>query len=313
LYHYPFLDLPYVNFPSVVTIYDLNPILHPEYFDRFARIKRALAFRLIRSTLRRSRAALAISDATRKLVQERYPESMHKVRTIHLGVDPDAWTGDAKGDEGDAKGSINQHASWRTRSYVLYVGVDRPHKNLVRLVRAFGRFRKRNRWQDGSGPYLWLAGVGAGSRELRLQLSELALGKDVRLDPALDEAGLRAAYLGSSALAYVSTSEGFGLPILEAFAAGVPVVAADASSLPEVAGEAALYTNPEDEQAISNTLDRIWNDGVLRRTLAERGRRRIKEFSWNATASATLRAYYDVLECRPTPQPGTHAPQRPLS
>ncbi len=299
LYHYPFLDLPYVGFPSVVTLYDLNPILQADYFNHLRRLKRAAARTLIRSTLRRSRAALAISEATRRLIQDHYPESAHKVRTIHLGVDPAAWAGSASG-VGDAGNTGDEHGQWKGRSYALYVGVDRPHKNLVRLVRAFSRFRVTNGWEQGTGPYLWLAGVGLGSPQLQAEISEMALARDVRLDPEMDEAGLRAAYLGAHTVAYVSTSEGFGLPLLEAFAAGVPVVSADASSLPEVGGDAVLYTNPHDELAIAEALARIWNDEDLRRTLAERGRRRAQEFSWHATATATVEVYYDVLQCERT-------------
>ena len=297
LYHYPFVDLPYVRCPCVVTIYDLNAILHSEYFDHLRTLRRAGARTLMRSTLRRSRAALTISEATRRLVQEHYPEWAHKVRTIHLGVDPAAWAGNAPSVTSSAG---DCQTAWQSRPYVLYVGVDRPHKNLLRLVRGFGGFRVKNGWQQGSGPYLWLAGVGAGSAQLQEQVSAMTLGRDVRLDRALGEAGLRAAYGGARAVAYVSTSEGFGLPVLEALAAGVPVVAADASSLPEVGGDAVLYTNPHDELAISEALARIWNDEDLRHALVERGRERVRKFSWHATATATVEAYYDVLRRKST-------------
>jgi len=295
LYHYPFLDLPYVTFPSVVTIYDLNPILHPNYFEHFATLKRPVARRLIRSTLRRCRAAMAISEATRGRIRENYPELAQKVRTVHLGIDLTAWTGNVTSDSGHPSDASDGQTLWRSRPYVLYVGVDRPHKNLVRLVGAFSRFRVTNEWQPGTGPYLRLAGVGEGSKELRAQVTQLSLGKDVRLDHELDESSLRAAYLGAQAMVYVSTSEGFGLPLLEAFACGVPVVTATASSLPEVAGDAAVYANPQDEHAIAETLGRVWQDRDLRRTLADRGRERVKEFSWDVTARETLQTYYDVL------------------
>jgi glycosyltransferase involved in cell wall biosynthesis len=152
-----------------------------------------------------------------------------------------------------------------------------------------------NGWEEGDGPYLWLAGVGVGSPPLQAVISETTLSSSVRLDPELDEAALRAAYLGAKAMAYVSTSEGFGLPLLEALAAGVPVVSANGSSLPEVGGDAVLYTDPQDELAMSEALARVWNDEDLRRTLVERGRQRVAEFSWDATAKATVEAYYDVL------------------
>jgi len=300
LYHYPFLDLPYTRCPSVVTIYDLNPILHLEYFDRFRGLKRAISRRLIGSTLRRSRAALAISEATRGLIQEHYPEFAHKVRTIHLGVDPAAWAGPQTEKAGHAGDPASQGTLWQSRPYVLYVGVDRPHKNLLRLVRAFGRFRLAHGWQGRTGPYLWLAGVGHGPSQLSNQISEMSLIGDVRLDRELEEADVRMAYLGARVLAYVSTSEGFGLPLLEALAAGVPVVTADVSSLPEIGGNAVLYTNPHDEVAMSEALDRLWTDTALRKTLIERGRVRLQEFTWDATTAATLKAYYDVLRWEST-------------
>ncbi|HTP52066.1 MAG TPA: glycosyltransferase family 1 protein [Anaeromyxobacteraceae bacterium] len=294
LYHYPFLDMPYSRFPSLVTIYDLNPILHPHYFRRLANIKRPVARRMIGSTLRRSRAVITISDATRHRVAECYPESADKLRTIRLGVDALAWAGDAQGHGGAGAGG----GDWTTRSYVLYVGVDRPHKNLVRLVRAFGNFRATNGSSPGNGPYLWLAGVGTGSPALRGEVSSLSLSQDVRFDPELNEAELHAAYRGARAFAYLSTSEGFGLPVLEALAAGVPVVAANTSSLPEVGGDAVLYASPHDESAISDALNRIWSDESLRDNLVGRGRHRVLDFSWDTMASATLEAYYDAASPR---------------
>lgn len=293
LYHYPFLDLPFTRFPSVATIYDLNPILDRAYFaGATGGVKRILARRIIGSTLRRSRAVFAISDATRRLVAEHYPRWARKVRTTLLGVDPEAFTARAPSpSEGARSGE-----PWGLRPYLLYVGVDRPHKNLPRLVGAYARFRSAQGWPAGDGPYLWLAGVGDGTPPLRARIADLRLGADVRLSGPLPEASLGSAYRGAIAFVYVSTSEGFGLPILEAFAANVPVIAANASSLPEVGGEGALYADPYRESAIADALERIWSSDDLRGTLIERGRRQMLALSWEATARATLRAYYDVLK-----------------
>jgi len=294
LYHYPFADLPYVPCPAVVTIYDLNHILSPQYFAHFTSLKRTAARILTGSTLRRAKAAFAISEETRRLISTEYPASSHKLRTIPLGVDAPSWD-ERKRNELEGEGAAFEPAAWRSRSYVLYVGVERPHKNLERLIRSFARFRRVNGWAEGVGPYLWLAGVGTGSAQLQSEILAANADRDVRRDPALTEDDLRKAYSGASIMAYLSTSEGFGLPILEAFAAGVPVITANTSSLPEVGGDAVVYTNPRDEAAISSGLCTIWSDKNLRRRLIDRGRERAIQFSWDRTARATAEAYDDVL------------------
>jgi glycosyltransferase involved in cell wall biosynthesis len=302
LYHYPHFDLPYVPFPSVVTIYDLNPALLPGYFTRQPELRRMVARRLVHSTLRRCRIAMVISETVRRLMVQHFSEARGKVRTVRMGVDPTHWA--PPGVEGGGGGSGGGGApaepsagerSWGARPYVLYVGVERPHKNLVRLVRAFVRFRGSAQWSPADAPYLWLAGVGAGSQELRNELQRLGCADSVRLTDALTETALVRAYRQARVVAFVSISEGFGLPILEALAAGVPLVAGNASCLPEVAGDAAMYVAPEDEGDIARGLTETWWDETLRRSLVERGARRVAEFSWEDTARESLQAYRDAL------------------
>ena len=288
LYHYPFLDLPLVPTPAVVTIYDLNPIESIEYFGQRGGLKRVVARAMVHSTLRRAKVAIAISDATRAALARFHPTAQDKLRTIHLGVES------ARTISSTANDRACEANQWGERPYVLYVGVDRPHKNLPRLVKAFERLRARSGYEAGKGPYLWLAGVGIGSNQLRDQIRQSKLELDIRLDGALSEDELERAYRGARLLAYVSTSEGFGLPILEAFARGVPVLAGDATSLPEVGGDAALYANAEDDGAIAEGLERLFNDDVLRRDLVQRGLRRSEAFSWDATAVQTMNAYSDA-------------------
>jgi len=295
VYHYPFLDLPYVHCPSVVTIYDLNPVLDSAYFGRWAAVKRPLAGRLLRSSLRRCRVAVTISEATRRLLEDGFADARGKTRTIPLAPSfPVSVSGSGSVlamSDGDRQGAER----WSGRPYVLYVGVDRPHKNLVRLVRGFAAFRKDEGWATGLGPYLWLAGVGDGSSALRAELRDSPAASDVRLSGALTEERVEAAYRGASMVAYVSTSEGFGLPILEGFAFGCPVLTSGLSSMPEVGGEAALYVSPEDAQDIASGLGRLWRDDALKRRLVALGTRRLGEFSWDTAARKTLAAYSEAL------------------
>ena len=287
LYHYPHFDLPFVPVPSVVTIYDLNPALLPGYFTRQPQLRRWLSRVFVRSTLRRCRRAMVISDTVRQLMLDNFPESRGKVRTIRLGVDPSHWADGGPAPAADPR--------WGGRPYVLYLGVERPHKNLIRLLRGFVRFHGSVPWSPAEEPYLWLAGVGAGSRELRAAIADLECEDRVRLSDGVPETELAHVYRGARVVAFVSISEGFGLPILEAFAAGVPLVAGNASCLPEVAGDAATYVDPSDEADIARGLSATWTDDVLRRTLVERGTRRLQAFSWQETARQTLETYAAAL------------------
>ena len=94
---------------------------------------------------------------------------------------------------------------------------------------------------------------------------------------------------GARLFVFPSLYEGFGIPLLEAFASGVPVLTANNSSLTEVAGEAALYCQAEDVSDMSKQLERLWHDESLRQDLVARGYEQVKHFSWDTCARETLK------------------------
>jgi glycosyltransferase involved in cell wall biosynthesis len=110
--------------------------------------------------------------------------------------------------------------------------------------------------------------------------------------PAEDLAAL---YATATVFAYPSLYEGFGLPILEAMAAGTPVLTSNVSSMPEVAGDAALLCDPTSVDSIADGLRRLLSDAALRAQLAERGRAREAQFTWERTADLTMQSYHRAL------------------
>jgi glycosyltransferase involved in cell wall biosynthesis len=290
VYHYPFLDAPSFAYPTVITVYDLNPLLHPEYFTTWRHAKRWMARRLVMHSLQRAAAVCTISDTTRKTIVSLYPAASDKTHVAHLGVDVEHWqNGHAR-----AETRFRAEQPWSGRPYFLYVGVDRPHKNLERMVRGFALFRQSAGCAAGEGPYLMLAGVGRGTAGLQEAIRTSAGSSDVLLCPPVSEASLAELYREARGFVFVSTSEGFGLPILEAFAAGVPVVAGDQSSLPEVGGDAAEYCSPSDERSIARALERVWADEKLRHRLTEKGTARAQMFSWDDMTRATADVYRSI-------------------
>jgi glycosyltransferase involved in cell wall biosynthesis len=126
---------------------------------------------------------------------------------------------------------------------------------------------------------------------LRELAAELGIDDRVHLPGWLDDADLDGLYRLASCVALPSRLEGFGLPVLEAMARGVPVACSDRTALPEVAGDAALLFDPDDLEAVTDAVARLLRDVPLREELVARGLARARQFTWDATAAATLESY----------------------
>jgi Glycosyl transferases group 1 len=104
-------------------------------------------------------------------------------------------------------------------------------------------------------------------------------------------AELRTLYARAAMLIFPSLFEGFGIPLVEAMALECPIAAANLTSIPEVVGDAALLFDPRNPDSIAEAMYRILSDGSLRQSLIARGRERRALFSWQETASQTLRVF----------------------
>jgi alpha-1,3-rhamnosyl/mannosyltransferase len=96
-------------------------------------------------------------------------------------------------------------------------------------------------------------------------------------------------------LVFPSLAEGFGLPVLEAFAAQVPVITSNTTSLPEVAGDSAISVPPQDVEAIAEAMRQLIDDTALCQTLKQKGLKRALQFSWDTCADRTFAFYQKAL------------------
>lgn len=170
--------------------------------------------------------------------------------------------------------------------YLFYVGNAHPHKNVEGLIKVFGKLKKK---------YADLSLVLSGHDHYFWQRI-----KKENPNPAIfytgyvDDEQLVALYRQAAFLVLPSFEEGFGIPVLEAFACGCPVVSSNAGSLPEVGGDACLYFNPHDVGDMEDKIDQVLNDQNLRNELIKKGQKRVKLFSWENLAKQTLKVY---LQC----------------
>jgi glycosyltransferase involved in cell wall biosynthesis len=277
LYHSTYYLMPYrPGVPAIMTLYDLIALIHPRTVSPRAR----LLFRFTTwLALRSVRQVITISDATRQDLLQHFSIAAERVTTIPLAADPRFQPQPQSAIE-----AVRQKYNLPER-YLFYLGINKPHKNLVRLVEAMS--------QLGPRP-LPLVIAGAWDErypEPKARAETLGLADQVRFLGPVDDADLPALYSGCTLFVFPSLYEGFGLPVLEAMACGAPVACSNASSLPEVTADAALLFDPLDVKAIAAVLHRGVEDADLRRSLAEQGVRQAANFSWVRTAAETLALY----------------------
>ncbi len=261
------------------TIHDLAFRRFPETFPKSHLWK--LNF-MLETAVRQADRLIAVSESTKHDLLEFFPSLDEKqVHVVHHGFDADFFGARLSHEEIDE--TLRRHALQRG-SYALYVGALQPRKNLVRLIEAFNAVK-----EVIPEMRLVLAGEPAWLSDGILAAREASRYKnDIVLTGRVSFADLRALYQGARLFAFPSLYEGFGLPILEAFASGVPVLTADNSSLREVAGEGAVYVDALDRDSIAEKLKALWLDETLRQTCIDRSTVELKRFSWDKTARETL-------------------------
>lgn len=178
--------------------------------------------------------------------------------------------------------------SWPEK-FILFVGTLESGKNLVTLIQAFHQIKNRNSQIEHK---LVLAGQkGWGSDRIFSTISDLGVETDVLVTGFIPEAQLPLLYNAADLFVFPSFYEGFGLPPLEAMACGTPVIAADCASLPAVVGEAGLLVDPYDMGGWASAIEQTLRDEGLRAGMRDRGLARVKQFSWDRTARATLSVF----------------------
>lgn len=267
---------------TVVTIHDLIHLKRPEHRTL---AKRLYATTMLRRAMRAARVVLTVSESVRNDLAAFAPQHAGKVRAIPNGVEERFLAPVPVADVARVRRAAGLDAP-----YVLFLGNDKPHKNLDGLLAAFGAVARA-----GLTHRLVLAGGGPGRREARRQAAREAGVADRLVDLGLLlEADVAPLLAGASALAMPSFLEGFGLPVLEAQAVGTPIVCSDRGGLPEAGGDAALYADPDDPGALANTLVRLLTDADLAARLSAQGRERAHAFTWEAAFEKVSAAWNDA-------------------
>jgi alpha-1,3-rhamnosyl/mannosyltransferase len=259
--------------PGAALVHDLAA------FDRRWQTPRASAFERLTLPIavRRCGALVAISQATRSELGERYPQALPKTVVAHAAAAA-RFSALAGADDEDV---LARHGL--TRPYLLVTGTVEPRKNLPRLIEAFAGLEEPAR----RGWTLALAGAPGWQTDASFAAVAAQAGLVRTLGFVPDE-DLPALYREAEVFCYPSLYEGFGIPVLEAMASGTAVLTSSVSSMPEVGGDAARYANPNDIEDIRRALRELLGDAQLRRRCAAAGLERAASFSWSAAARVVL-------------------------
>jgi alpha-1,3-rhamnosyl/mannosyltransferase len=266
--------------PLVLSVYDLIGLQVRGAVPAARRLPLALALRL---ALRSAAAIVTLSEWSRTDIVRRFDLAPERVVVTPLAAEA-AFRPPAA----DAVAELRHRLGLPDR-YVLYCGINKPHKNLSTLVAAWGRLAPS---LAGGDTALVLAGRWDRRYDaLRAEIAALGPSAPARVLGPVAEADLPALLGGAAVFAFPSRYEGFGLPPLEAMACGAPVVAAAASSLPEVVGDAGLLVDPDDVAGWRDALGAVLGDPARAEQLRAAGLARAAVFTWRATAERTLLAY----------------------
>jgi glycosyltransferase involved in cell wall biosynthesis len=289
LLHGPTYALPAaLSLPGVVTIHDVIPLTHPEFCTPgSARVQK---HQLPRSTQTARR--IVVPTETVKAEVER----VLKVDPGRIAVTP--W---GVGPEFRVLGLHIQAATrekWKLPAqFVLFVGTIEPKKNVEGLIKSFFAAKAQRRLPH---ELVFAGRMGWKMKGLARLVRELGAAEYTHHLGYVPEEDLSALYNLADACVLPSHVEGFGMPVLEAFACGCPVVISSAPALVEVAGGAARvcpFVPDKPYQPLREALEEVLLDeGGVRAALREKGLARAKEFTWRRTAELTRAAYEEALE-----------------
>jgi glycosyltransferase involved in cell wall biosynthesis len=260
------------------------PVVHDLAFDLFPEtaphVDRTWRERFV-GWLGRAPRVIVPSVATRDDLVKLHGIAPEMIDVIHHGTDAHAFRPAADGAVEDVRRRRGIEGP-----YVLFLGGLEPRKNLETLVRAFGMMSVDASLVIAGGQVRWSPKAAEALERAIEDLPEARRTRVVLTGYVRGKEKL-ALLSGAQVFAYPSLYEGFGLPVLEAFAASIPVLTSNISSLPEVAGDAAMLIDPLDPAAIADGLEQLCRDEDLRRVLSAAGTARAASFTWARCARAT--------------------------
>ena len=275
--------IPRVNYSGIVitTIHDLIPLRVATENDKIQTDYR----NDIDYAIRHSDYLITISEASKKDILEEFLYNKNKIFVIPNGVDFELYNNEI---EQEHLTKVKEKYQLPNK-FVVYLGGIRIHKNVDNLIRAYALLSEDIRAEVSLV-------ITQGNEDLKKLAANLNIEEQVFFTPYIDEEDKPAVYKLALAMTFISSYEGFGLPIIEAMAAGTPVITSNVSSMPEVAGDAAVLVDPFEIEETTDALERIIVDADFRKKLIESGYENAKKYSWTNSGEELIKLCNTILK-----------------
>lgn len=281
---YAHLRLSVKRRPAVVTVHDLMPVIHlrSERHGWAARLEHRALLRTLRALRRADRFVVGSEWLKGELAT--WLGDDRGIRVVPFGVDRSYFVESPGGRE-------RARERWRIPEdafVVLHVGSTVERKNVQLVIETVAELRAH-------APAVLLQVGGRLTTAQEDVVERLGLRRHVRDIPLADETTLRRAYRAADVLLFPSLYEGFGYPVLEAFATGLPVVTSAAGGLKEIGGDATVVVEGRDARAYVDAILALDDDEDRRDLLIEKGRARARAYPWQKTAERTAAVYRELM------------------
>lgn len=269
LFHPTFYDnyfFKHLKKPFIITVHDLIEFKYKDQYKKYSRVDD------MSNIIKKADRIIAISNNTKRDIIDILNIRPEKVDVIYHGYK-----------RPNSIALPNQYGR-----YILFVGARTGYKNFANLAKAFSQIKEKDKDLK-----LICTGQPFLKDELKF-LKDIGILSNV-LHLSVNEQHLNTLYSHALCFVYPSKYEGFGMPVLEAFANNCPVCLSNSSSLPEVAADAAIYFDPENIESITTAIKKAIYDEQFMSAMIEKGKKRLDYFSWQKCADQTFLSYKKLI------------------
>lgn len=267
---------------SLITIHDLNFEASDDFlstsFNKFYR-------KQFRHSCEEAEKIIAISHFTKTEIEEYYGTSSQKIEVIYNGVSQDFSPPSA-----DIISEVRKKYS-NGEKFFLSAGAIHPRKNTAFLIKAFDLFKSKTK---SKAKLLFTGSIRIPFHEWNSIIDSSSFREDILHLGYLDKDKFASVMSGAHALLYLSSYEGFGLPVAEAICCNVPVLAAQSSAPSEIGSDAILTCNENDLNDTAEKMQSLDTNESLRKILRVNSSERKKLFNWDHCAKLVWKSMMTI-------------------